>query len=188
MALFDNIIVLFTSLFDFLKGAFLLAIPVFFFVLLGDWLKQRLEAWRQFSWLQSAFLSIYIIATLLILVLYYGGYAWALQGYQGGTPPPELQPTPEFALMQTALFLGVSLVKRLFAGLALSLLILPFAVVGSLALERLKNGQGKKKGKKRAGSWPALFAGVFLATALAYLLVLVFDFIPAGVIYLIYNF
>ena len=186
MALFDNITILFTSLFDLLKGAFILAMPVFLLVLLGDWLKKRLEKRRQLSWLQSAFLSIYIIATLLILVLYYGVYLWALQSYTGGAVPPELQPTPEFALIEGLLFLGVSFVKKLFAGLALTLIFLPFTVIGSLVLERLNKRQGKKaKKQKNLVNW---FASVFIITLLAYLLVLVFDFIPAGVIYLIFNF
>lgn len=186
MALFDSIIILFTSLFDLVKGAFILAIPVFLLVLLGDWLKKRLEAKRKLSWLQSTLLSTYIIATLLILVLYFGGYALILQSYTGGSPPPSISPTPEFALIQTALFLGVSLFKKLFAGLALTLVILPFTVIGSLILERLKGKQSKKAKKER--QWLPFFASVFLVTLLAYLGILVFDFIPAGVIFLIFNY
>jgi hypothetical protein len=189
MPLLDNIIILIFSLFDWLKGGFLLAIPAFLLVLAGGKLKGFLQGkWKKLSWLQSTLFSTYIITTLLILVLYFGAFQYALQFYVPGPPPPEITPSAEFTLMQSLLFLGVILAKKLFAGLVLSLILLPFQLVGALAYDYLVKRGKKRARKKEALSLPHLFAAVFVVMLAVYALILYFDFILAGVIYLIFNF
>ena len=188
MTLLDNIIILLSSLFDLLKGGFLLSLPVFVLVLIGQRLKREIDRRWKLSWVQSTLLTTYIIATLLILVLYFGVYAYSLQFYSSTNPPEAIQPVPEFVLMESLLFVGFGLAKKLVAGLAVSLMILPLAVIGSVVLERLEARDKGRRKKERSSPWLKLFGAVFVATLLAYIVVLIFDFIPVGVVYLVFNF
>jgi hypothetical protein len=178
----ESIIALILTIIDLVKDAVLLSIPVFVLVWLGSYLKNALEKRYKLSWIVSVFIVIYIITTLLIFLLYFGFYAFVAQGYDVGVMPEQFMLSFEEAFTMGLTFLVIVIFKKLFAGLALSLIALPFAFVSSFIREMLV------KKYKKINPLALLFAGVFGAVLLALIIFLSFQWIITGVIYLMFFF
>lgn len=187
MLLLDSIYVLILTLIDLIKGAVILSVPLFFITLAGFWLKSKILKRYALSWIQATFLITYIITLILILLVYFGFYALALQGYDIGPLPAELElPFIESFLSGFYFILGI-LLKRVLAALVLALLIMPFAFLASFFNSYFEKKLGKGK-RKKPNKYVVLYAALLATSCIAFIVFSWLNFLLPGVIYLVFIF
>jgi len=165
------------SVFDFIRGAFLLSIPVFILFLIGLFFSKKfLEKKFKLNWMQKTFASSFFVFVLILLVV----FVWpALEAFLvvdlGVVPEPLRMTLGEFFYL-----VGSVLIKMLAVAFILSIFILPLAFVGAFAFDVLSK-------KFKWNKFINFFLSCFIATAIGYFIVLfLFPWIIAGVIYWVY--
>ncbi|MBU0635628.1 hypothetical protein KKE06_01230 [Candidatus Micrarchaeota archaeon] len=156
--------------------SFWYCIPIFLIVFLVG---RRLHGfWREKagrSWLQSAFLSSYLIVFVLLIIAFFFPVWQAFQDSSIGVPPPELRVTP--VEMGAQFVLG--LFRMAVVGILFAVLLLPLILLGEFVKDWLKT--------RIPNIWPRFFIAVWVVTfILVYLLLFWLSWVIPGLIYLIY--
>jgi hypothetical protein len=172
----DIVANVFLSFLDLLKGSLLIAVIVFFFVLIARVLSKKLTERFKFSWIKSSIASTYAVLFVVLLVLYFFPMTVGFSEEDLGVVPKELQWNAfDFFYLIGGGLLRVALLSALF-----SVFLLPLEFVGVFLLEKVKEKWG----------FPELvnvFASTFGATLLGLFIILfVFPWMLTSIIYLIY--
>jgi len=145
---------LFSAL-ELIKGSFLLSIPVFLLAWIGAWVQQKLTNRLHFSWVISAWGTLFILTLLLVTGVYY----LPLLSLAGASPlgviPSEFQDTFYEVMLQHVL----NFVRLLVVSLILSLILMPLAFIGSFLRASLSH-------RFKWPAWGILYATIFLLTLL----------------------
>ncbi len=168
---------LLVSVFDFLRGAFLLSVVIFFLFLIGYFFSRKiLEKKFNLSWMQKTFLSSFFVFVLLLLVFFVWPVIEAFLAVDLGVVPEPLKMTlPEFFYLIVSL-----LVKLIVASFIFSLLVLPLAFFGVFVFDFISK-------RFNWNTFINFFLACFASTILGYFLVLfLFPWIIAGALYLVY--
>src|SRR3989344_857492 len=179
-ALFENI---FFSLLQLLWGGLVLSVPFFVLTFIGANLKKRIQKKFRLSWIQASFASIYLISLLFVLIAFYGLSLSFLSGYYIGEIPSTIE--SQIGLinpLNEASNAVIIFIKRFAVALVFSLLVLPFALIGSLAMDFFKN-RFKKMNKNIQ-----LFLGVYASSFTAFILMLLANWVVPGLISLFFFF
>ena|SRR3989344_559703 len=123
-------LLLFTII-DLLRGALVLSIPVFLLVFAGKWLREKIAEKTKWSWLISALASTYCLMWALLLLLYFFPYIAAL-GESNVGEVPSIFATTAGSLIESYVF---GLVKVTISALVVSLLLMPFELIGAFIYE-----------------------------------------------------
>lgn len=156
----DLVAVFLISVFDLLKTGLLLSIPVFVLALIAAAIQSKLSKKLDMNWVKTSFISTYVIVTLLIFFLYFFPLL-SVPFDLKGTVPPEFLPSA-----QDVIFYNIStFVSLLLKSLVLTIIVIPFELIASLAFSFLD--------KKFAGkTMLKVFASVYLTVLLVIALVL----------------
>jgi len=172
----DLVISLLFSLLDFLKGAFIFSIPVFFVTFFGVFLFRFFSKKYSLSWIKASFLSTYITVLLLVFFLYLFPFISALLEINYGVVPEQYGTSAA-----EWIFLGAyTLLRLVLVAIVLALFVLLLEFAGLFVFEALRK-------RFPTFSYPAsAFVGVFFSTAIASAVILWFPWILSGLIYLMY--
>ncbi len=164
------------SVFDFIRGAFLLSVPVFLLFLLGYFFSRKFLEKFNLSWIKKTFLSIFFVFVLLLLVFFVWPVIDAFLSVNLGVIPPEFRMT----LWELFYLVFSVLIKLIVSALVFSVFVLPLAFVGAFAFDALSK-------KFLWNKYVNLFLACFAATALGLFIVLfLMPWVISGALYLLY--
>jgi hypothetical protein len=164
----------FFSLFDLLRGAFFLAIPVFLVVFLSSFLHSWLAKKYNFSWLKSTMVTSYLTIFILIMVLYSVPAFLGFQESDQGTIPLSFQ----LSTIDWLVFIALIVLRNAAISLLFTLFILPLEFLSSMVFDYLKE-------KTKINKWLGVFAAVFSAClAASIILLFLFPWVIGGIVYL----
>ncbi|MFH1895782.1 MAG: hypothetical protein ABIJ74_04395 [archaeon] len=164
------------SAFDFLRGAFFLAVGVFFLFLLGYFFSKKFLERFKLNWIQKAFSSTYFVFVLLLLIF----FVWpVIEGFLNvnlGVVPDAYKLTlGEFFY----LFFSV-LIKLVVVAFVFSVFVLPLEFIGAFSFDLVQK-------KFALNKFIAFFIACFCATAFGLFIVLfLIPWVVAGALYLLY--
>lgn len=174
-----DISLLVTIIFGLIQGSFILAIPLFFILLLGLFIKKKLSEAFAMNWLMSSFIVTFIFSLAFVCFIYFYPIIISIPQQTIGNIPSALQPT-------TAEWFGFwfyIFAKLLAVSLIISLILMPFILIGSFLLEKFNSIKSLKKLPSFARLFLALFIMlIFFSGLILYL----FYWIPIGLIQLLY--
>jgi hypothetical protein len=173
----ENLVLdLLLSAFDFLRGSFILSIPVFLLFLLGYFFSKKFLEKFNLKWIQKTFVATYFVFILLLLVFFIWPVIEAFLVVDNGVIPEPLRMTlGEFLYLVFSL-----LVKMLVVAFILSLFVLPLAFIGVFVLEFFSE-------KFKWNKFINFFLSCFIATVIGLFVVLfLFPWVIPGIIYLVY--
>ncbi len=186
----DLILNLVNSIIRLLLLSLLLFVPVTVFALIVSFLKKKLQEKYSFSWMYATSISTLILMIVFTVTFYFGFYFSIVSEVNLGQIRPELA-SQEYPLLPQFLFTAESPVisflffylllflKRIIVALVLTGLILPLQFIGSLVLNYLNQRFEKTNFLIKFGL--TCFAVSFLTV----LILLLFDWILAGIIYFV---
>ncbi|MDO8428691.1 MAG: hypothetical protein Q7S92_05760, partial [Candidatus Diapherotrites archaeon] len=165
------------SVFDLLKGSLIISIPIFIAAWLGLKVRGKLQARFKLKWASSSFLTIFLFSALLLII------AYAVPMYsQVWAESLNLQKAPEFfqpTLYDYFLIAITSIAKIIITSIAISLILLPFLLLGSLAKPWME--------RKTKNTTLGLFLACWVSTLVfAFLFFFVFKFAFLGIVYMLY--
>ncbi len=172
----DLLVNVLASAFDFLRGSFLLSIPIFFLFLIGYFFSKKILERFKLSWIKKTFISIFFVFVLLILIFYvFPVIDAALAVDLGVIPEAYIMTLPEFLSVSLYLF-G----KMLISAFVFSIFVLPLAFVGAFAFEYLDK-------KFKWNQYIKFFLSCFSSTAVGLFIVLfLIPWVIPGAIYFLY--
>jgi hypothetical protein len=168
------------AFFDFLKLAIPLTIILFVFYKAFSPVKQWLSEKYNLSWMKSVILLNFIIVFVALAVFY---LYFVLTG---ALSAPPMDPDLQYTLGENALLVGIGLVRVLVAAVILTLIVLFFEFIASLAIDSniIKlgaNNQKSRKQSKEGASMVMQLFGVFVAVVIFLILFLfLFAWVPLG--------
>ncbi len=160
---------------DILRGSFALSIPLFLIAIAGSAAHKKISKRFKFSWFVSSLAVAFFFCFAFSLFAYYFPLFQAFSEENLGIEPPEMQDTP----IEMAGFALFSLLKVAIFAALITALAVPFAVLGGLVKDKLK--------EKKYNEYLCLFAGVFSMSLLAsFLLLFFFGWVLQGLVFLLY--
>jgi len=172
-----DVIILLNSIFDLLKGSFILSIPLFVVLYILNIIRKKFADRFSLSWIISCLIITFLSYFIFLLVIYFLPTFQSMAEHDLGVIPKYLIPPMEDWLG----FYVTKIVKLIFVAAIFTVLSLPFLILGSL-IETITQAKFKKMHKAIS-----FFAAVFaMTTLLAALILYIFYWIPLGIIHLIY--
>ena len=113
------------SIIDLLRGSVNIAIPVFFILLVGQFLRKKIEDETKKSWLITAFVTTVLISFTILLIAYNLPFLFLSTESVGEVP--SMFASDFFVLV--GVFVS-SVIKVLFVSIVLSFVLMPFEFVG----------------------------------------------------------
>jgi hypothetical protein len=168
------------AFFDFLKMAIPLTIIIFVFYKAFSPVKQWLVEKYNLSWMKSVILLNFVIV-FLALALFYLYFV-----ITGALSAPAMDPDLQYTLGENALMIGIGLVRVLISAVILTLIVLFFEFIASLAMDSnlIKLGSSNQKSRKQSKEGASMVMqlfGVFIAVVIFLLLFLfLFSWVPLG--------
>jgi hypothetical protein len=126
---------LFWALIELVKGGFILAILLFLLVLVGAFVRLKLEEKFMFSWIITAIITIFAFSFMLLTIAVAYPLVLARMEAETGYIPAYFQPTLGERAFAVLMFVSHLLVSSA----VLTALVLPFVVAGALLEERIRN-------------------------------------------------
>ncbi len=164
------------SVFDFLRGAFLISILTFVLFLLGYFFSKKFLERFNLSWVKKAFISSFFVFVVLLLFVFVWPVIEAFLVVDLGVIPEEFRMTlAEFFYLVFSL-----LIKMLVVALIFSIFVLPLLFVGVFVFEFLSK-------KFFWNKFINFFLASFAVTAFGLFIVLfLIPWVIPGAVYLIY--
>ena len=122
IGIIENIIF---SIIDLLKGSINITIPLFFILLVAQFLRKKIEAETKKSWLITAFVTTVLISFILLLIAYNLPFLFLSTASAGEVP--SMFASDFFVL--AGVFLA-SVIKVFFVSIVFSLVLMPFEFMG----------------------------------------------------------
>jgi len=165
------------SVIDLMRGSITVAIPLFFLLLVGQWLRKRIEKETKWSWMITALITTYLIIFVLLLVAFFLPFLIASQEQTLGEVPSIFAPSLTnliagflFGVLRVALVAGV-----------LTLILLPLEFVGAYFHEVVS------KKLEKSPNWLKLLVTAYITSIFSSAIIIFF--IPeavTGFFYLLY--
>lgn len=162
-----------------LFGSLLFSVPAFFLVLLGGFLRKKLAKAYSLSWIISSLIVVFFFSFLLIVFVYFFPIVSSIPEQTIGELPSVLMPSDS----EWFLFWFYISVKILSVSLIVSVLLIPFVLLGSFLLDLVKANKKLVTIPMPAKSFLAIYFSLIIFFGL---LLHVFYWIPFGLIYLLY--
>ena len=150
------------SVIDLLKGSLIISVPVFIFVLIGKWLREKIAKATKWSWILSALAATFCVLWFALMFAYFIPFLSAQTDSQVGEIPSVFAPPPGAIFASYA----AGLVKVALAAAVLSLILMPLELIGAFAHDYFS------KKFKKTSPLIAIFAAVFTVSLLAAALLL----------------
>ncbi len=174
------------AIFDFLKLAIPLTILVFVLYKAFSPAKLWLIEKYNLSWMKSVILLNFIIVFVSLLVFY---FYFVLTGTLGAAP---MDPDLQYTLGENAIMVLIGAVRVLVAAVILTLIVLFFEFIASLAMDSniIKFGANTVKSKKHSSEGASMVMqifGVFVSVVIFLILFLfIFAWVPLGLVVFIF--
>lgn len=164
------------SLWDLLKGAFILSIIFFLLSILGSYIRGIIAKKTGFSWIVSVAIVAFIFSFVFFAFVYFIPFLSAIPRESLGVKPPEL--TLGFFDFLRIFAFGTA--KVLLVSAFFSLFSIPFIVFGSLVFKYL---QGHKFNRN-----VSLFVSTYVCCIIAFaMFIFFFKWVFIGVIFFLYS-
>src|SRR3989344_3795665 len=121
----------FNSLFDLLRGAVIVAIPVFLLVLAGKYFRAKLAKKTKWKWATSAFATTFGLFFAILLILYFYPAITGFSESNLGKVPSVFAPSA--ASIFFSYLYGIF--KVIITALVVSILLMPFEFMGVFIFE-----------------------------------------------------
>ncbi|MEM4262040.1 MAG: hypothetical protein QXI10_03680 [Candidatus Diapherotrites archaeon] len=118
---------LITSIIGMAKGSFYVSIPVYLLVIIGNFIKNKVQESGIKSWLASSFIATNLVLFVILFLAYFLPVISSLQENEIGIIPSTIAPTPTTILSN---FLW-GVIKVILATLLLSTILMPLELIGS---------------------------------------------------------
>jgi hypothetical protein len=174
-----------------LFGLLVLAIPLTIAVMVFSRLEARLEKKFKLSWLKASWLSTFIAMFILLIFIYLLPFLQVLDFAKNDSLPAEIktqfdevngvfveQPTGSIPALDALISAVITIARLLLVAAVLALILLPLEFIGSAVFSRLE--------RKKSANIPAFYIASFAGLLIAMIVIMVFSWIPAGIIYFIY--
>ena len=145
-----------------LFGSFIVTIPLFLIAFAAGVLREKLAKKYSFNWLLSASIVTYVLTLIVIKLLYFFPMLFSISEQTIGKIPSVLQPTTEEWFMY---WFSVA-VKLLSISLVISIIFIPFILLGSLLLQALNSYEKSKNFPMLVKLFIATYVTVFVFAAL----------------------
>ncbi|PIN84969.1 MAG: hypothetical protein COV47_04610 [Candidatus Diapherotrites archaeon CG11_big_fil_rev_8_21_14_0_20_37_9] len=159
---FSNIIL---SLFDLLKGSFVVFVVVFFIVLVAQKLRKKIAEETNWSWFISAFATTIIVVFILTLIVYFLPFLSASQQLSINQVPEEF--SPNIGNFLESFLLGI--LKSFIVTAVLSVFLMAFEFIGLFLFQFFSSKLEKQPNWLKLGL--AVYSTVVLTSAIILFLV-----------------
>ncbi|HLC92705.1 MAG TPA: hypothetical protein VJH23_03285 [archaeon] len=165
------------SLLDLLKGSIVIAIPLFILIVIGKWLRERIQAKTKWTWLFSALAATFALVWTGILLLYFLPFLLALNESGIGEIPAMFAPSAGDVLASYIF----GLVKVSVSAAVVSLVLMPFELIGAFIFEWVM------KKRRKANKLVNLFIASYIASVISAAIVLfIIPEAVTGILFFIY--